>query len=401
MSKIYPLKGTLQHYAWGGKNFIADLIANPDKEKQIAEYWLGAHKNSPATITTDKGEIPLDDFLAERPEVHLGDSVYRNFGRLPYLFKVLDVKDMLSIQVHPTKKQAEEGFQQENQKNVPVNAPYRNFKDDNHKPEIMVALSEFWLLHGFLEEGQLRQRLESIPEFSDLIPIFVSKGYKGLYQTVMEQPQDLCDAQLKPLIDRIRPLYQADKLDKSNPDFWAARAMDMTEDQTHIDKGVYSIYFFNIVKAEIGEAVFQDAGLPHAYLEGQNIELMANSDNVLRGGLTPKHVDIQALMNHVKFEPTFPNVMKGELNQQGSERTYLSPVKDFELSQIKLSKGQQYESLSKTAEILLCVDGTANITEEDNQLTINKGGAVLLTHGATYQISSDTLCHLFKASAPD
>ncbi|MEQ9286136.1 MAG: mannose-6-phosphate isomerase, class I [Cyclobacteriaceae bacterium] len=399
MSKLFPLKGTIQPYAWGGSNFIAELINYKGTENIIAEYWLGGHVNAPSTISTADGDKKLDQFLRENPS-HLGSYVKDTFNRLPYLFKVLDVKDMLSIQVHPTKKQAEIGFEEENERGVDPGASYRNFKDDNHKPEIMVALSEFWLLHGFLPESELLQVLRNNQEFNTLIPIFESQGYKGLYQSVMEQPQEACNAQLKPLIDRIVPQYKAGKLDKSSPDFWAARAASTSENGADIDKGIYSIYFFNIVKAEEGQAVFQDAGLPHAYLEGQNIELMANSDNVLRGGLTPKHIDIQALMEHVRFEATIPNKLNGELDSNGLERVFKSPVKDFELSKIELGSGQQYNKNCDTIEIVLCMKGKVAVAEGSERCTLEKGASALLTSGARYQISSESDAVLFKASVP-
>lgn len=400
MPKLFPLKGTIQPYAWGGPNFIAELINYQGTEKIIAEYWLGGHTNAPSIISTADGDKKLDQFLLESPS-HLGSYVKDTFNRLPYLFKVLDVKDMLSIQVHPTKKQAEIGFEEENKKGVDPGAPYRNFKDDNHKPEIMVALSEFWLLHGFLPEAELLKVLQNNKEFNSLIPVFESRGYKGLYQTVMEQPQETCNTQLKPLIDRILPLYEAGKLNKSSPDFWAAKAASTSKDLSNIDKGIYSIYFFNIVKAEEGQAVFQDAGLPHAYLEGQNIELMANSDNVLRGGLTPKHIDIQALIEHVKFEATISNLLDGELDRNGLERIFKAPVKDFELSKIELANGQGYEKICDTIEIVLCTKGQVTITEGNEHLTIKKGSSALLTSGARYQISGESDAELFKASVPN
>ncbi|MEQ6121465.1 mannose-6-phosphate isomerase, class I [Reichenbachiella sp. MALMAid0571] len=401
MSKLFPLKGCVQPYAWGGSSFIADLIGYKGNEKTIAEYWLGAHANAPATISTPQGEKKLDAFLLENPLLHLGSYVQNNYKRLPYLFKVLDVKDMLSIQVHPTKKQAEVGFEEENKKGIAPDAATRNFKDDNHKPEIMVALSEFWLLHGFLPEVALLQVLKDNPEFSELISIFKSQGYKGLYQTVMEQPQEKCNKQLRPLIDRILPLYEAGKLDKSSPDFWAARAASSPKDSQTIDKGIYSIYFFNIIKANEGEAVFQDAGLPHAYLEGQNIELMANSDNVLRGGLTPKHIDIKALMEHVKFEATIPNIFSGDESNNGMEKIYRTPVKDFELSKIELPALQSYETQCETIEIILCIKGKVMLTEGGKQLTLEKGASALLTSGAHYKITSESAPQLFKASVPE
>ena len=152
MNKFYKIKGEIQNYEWGGKSFIPNLISeNINKNYSYAEYWLGAHLKAPSKVFTEKGIISLDLFLNENPKETLGKQVAKNFGKLPYLFKVLDVSEMLSIQVHPSKEAARIGYKNENKKGIPLNASNRNYKDENHKPEIMVALTEFWLLHGFLD----------------------------------------------------------------------------------------------------------------------------------------------------------------------------------------------------------------------------------------------------------
>ena len=373
MPKIFALKGKIQNYAWGGTQYIPELLGVKNSTSKCAEYWLGAHVNAPSTITTKGGEIALDAFLESNLLEGLGADIVKKFGRLPFLFKVLDVHDMLSIQVHPTKIEAEKGFKYENEQGIPLTAAHRNYKDDNHKPEIMVALSEFWLLHGFLPKKQLSSRLNETSEFHSLITVFNEEGYYGLYKKVMEQSANECNEMLMPLVNRIMPLYLSGKLDKSSPDFWAAKAVDSSEDKNVLDKGIYSIYFFNIVKANKGEAVFQDAGIPHAYLEGQNMELMANSDNVLRGGLTPKHIDVPELLKHVAFEETIPNIMLGNLQDDGIERIYSTPAPDFELSKIDITKSDTYQSKSKTAQILIVIDGEGTIKEGKETLDLSKG----------------------------
>lgn len=400
MSKLFALKGKIQNYAWGGTQYIPRLLDLEEGEKPCAEYWLGAHVNAPSILETSEGNQPLDEYLKLNLNEVLGDKIAEQFGRLPFLFKVLDVSDMLSIQVHPTKIEAEKGFKYENEKGIPLNAAHRNYKDDNHKPEIMVALSEFWLLHGFLPKDKMTQILKSIPEFVNLLPVFENKGYFGLYKQVMEQSAEVSNSILQPLIDRILPLYEKGKLDKSSPDYWAAKSVDTSEDKTILDKGIYSIYFFNIVKVNKGEAVFQDAGIPHAYLEGQNMELMANSDNVLRGGLTPKHVDVQELLKHVVFEETNPNIMLGELQKDGIERIYKSPAPDFELSQIAISSEDKYQSKAKTAQVLMVIEGEVEVSEAKTSVVLDKGQSAFLSAGSDYNISTSNSAVLYKATAP-
>ena len=274
---------------------------------------------------------------------------------------------MLSIQVHPTKKEAEIGFKLENEAKIPLNAPNRNYKDDNHKPEIMVALSEFWLLHGFLAKKKLINVLKEVKEFKTLLPIFKKEGYFGLYKKVMTLSDNEVNLFLNPLLNRILPLYLQGKIEKNSPDYWAAKAAHTSNnDKLVFDKGIFSIYFFNLVKINKGEAIFQDAGIPHAYLEGQNIELMANSDNVLRGGLTKKHVDINELLKLITFKETIPKILNGNLQEDGLERVFSTTAKDFELSKIEIPVSKTYKSITKSPQILMVLEGEIKIKETQN-----------------------------------
>ncbi|MCK7555090.1 mannose-6-phosphate isomerase, class I [Chitinophaga sedimenti] len=180
--KLFLLKGKVQHYAWGGYDYIPQLLNITPNGQPSAEYWMGAHVSAPSVIATANGDTTLDQLVAANPQQVLGAATQSRFGELPYLFKILDVKDMLSIQVHPTKSEAEKGFARENEAGIPLNAPNRNYKDANHKPEIMVALGEFWLLHGFLPEDKLTAVLANVPAFNFLTPIFEKEGYFGLYK---------------------------------------------------------------------------------------------------------------------------------------------------------------------------------------------------------------------------
>jgi mannose-6-phosphate isomerase len=393
-NKIFKLKGFNQHYAWGGFHFIPDLlgISNPDN-KPFAEYWMGAHPSASSKLQTPEGEILLSELIQKDPEAALTKEVYQKFGELPYLLKVLDVKDMLSIQVHPTKAEAEKGFDAEEASGIPINAPNRNYKDRNHKPEVMVALSDFWLLHGFKEKALLEKTLEEVQEFNILLPLFRREGYKALYQFVMEMPQQEVNVFLMQVVRReIRKKMDAE-LTKADPGWWVAKLFENGQPIGDIDKGVFSIYFFNIVNAKPGEAVFQGAGLPHAYLEGQNIELMANSDNVLRGGLTPKYIDVPELMKHTLFEGITPNVMKGSEIRIG-EKNYPCPVPDFAISKIALHGNSSYANSTEGLELFIVTDGGAVI---NNHMVVKKGEALCMFPGASYEIQSSGECTLYKA----
>lgn len=409
---FYKLKGIVRNYDWGGTEFLSKLLSHPNPQnKAMAEYWLGAHDTDSSILLTGKGQTTLTEFVAGDKEKILGKTIAKKFGRLPYLLKILDVRDMLSIQVHPAKHEAELEFARENQAGIPLDAPNRNYKDDNHKPELAVALSDFWLLHGFKPVDKLRVALESVAELHKLLPIFNSSGYDQIYKTVMEMPQASVNQLLQPLLDRIVPLYKSGRLKKNDENYWAARAA-LTFDhraakndqrnsskQPGIDRGIFSIYFFNLLQLKKGEGVFQNAGLPHAYLEGQNVEIMANSDNVLRGGLTNKHVDVKELMKHIKFEETVPDIILPQ-SINNCEALYRTGAPDFRLSRFTSKKNSICSFESVTGEILLLIDGTVSMRSDGIELSLNKGEAafVLSHHPVSLHFLSDA--ELYRASVP-
>ncbi|MHA4810698.1 mannose-6-phosphate isomerase, class I [Flavitalea flava] len=400
-NRVYKLQGKIQHYAWGGHTYLPQLLSLPNPEnKPFAEYWLGAHVNAPAELITDEETIRLDEFVGQRPSELLGAYTAERFGRLPYLLKILDVKDMLSIQVHPSKKNAEQEFVAENKKGIALNAPNRNYKDDNHKPELMLALSEFYLLHGFKPEEELKETLEAIPELRFLLSVFEKKGYQGLYKEVMEMDQTSVNEVLQPLLDRIIPAYKDNKLSKNQEDFWAARAALTFNEPGRIDRGIFSVYLFNLLNLHPGEAIFQDAGLPHAYLEGQNVEIMANSDNVLRGGLTPKHIDVPELLKHVTFEETLPRIIPCN-KSAGHISAFHTTAPDFELSRIGLIKGETIGIQSRSTDIFIVLEGSVQVVETpQHSFSRLKGEAFLAFDHAKLELRAREDAILYKAAVP-
>ncbi|MFY8024532.1 MAG: mannose-6-phosphate isomerase, class I [Sediminibacterium sp.] len=395
--RIFKLTGVIQHYAWGGHVFIPQLLNNNEPtDKPSAEYWMGAHPSAPSKLLIGQDWVSLNQLIAEDPATTITTSVMGRFGELPYLFKVLDVKDMLSIQVHPTKESAEIGFAEENKAGIPINAPHRNYKDQNHKPEVMVALSEFWLLHGFKSKEALEEVLMNTQELTVLFPLFRQTGIKGLYQFVMEMEQEDVNNMLAPLVKRAIRLKKEGSIDKTNPGWWAAKLYEENGVTENIDRGIFSIYFFNIVYVDKGGAVFQKAGVPHAYLEGQNIELMANSDNVLRGGLTPKHVDVPELMKHTLFESVVPDVMKGNPGA-GGEVVYPCPVPDFGLSKIDLNIGESYQGKSFSLEIIIVTEGAVIVNQH---LVLKKGEAAAILADTSFDLNATGNSTIFKAFVP-
>src|ERR1700754_3848964 len=404
-NKVFKLQGKVQHYAWGGMEYLPRLLSlpNPDN-KPFAEYWMGAHQNAPSDLLLEEGEtvkaIALDKYIQQQPEGTLGSYTTGRFGRLPYLLKILDVKDMLSIQVHPTKRNAEIEFAAENKRGIALNAPDRNYKDDNHKPELMLALSEFWLLHGFKPSLTLEKLLHETPELEFLTPTLAKHSYLGLYRKVMEMSQSEVNKTLQPLLDRILPLYEQQQLKKSEEHFWAARAAITYNEPGKIDRGIFSIYFFNLLNLHPGEAIFQDAGLPHAYLEGQNVEIMANSDNVLRGGLTPKHVDVAELLKHVQFGPTEPRIITEE-NTPGHITVYHTPAPDFELSRISLMQSESITVRAHSVDIFIVLEGKVGVVEQNGSpFGRKKGESFLAFHQAKFELKAQEDSVVYRASVP-
>lgn len=395
---IAALKGTVRHYDWGGYSFIPSLLDTMNENKQpFAEYWLGVHPQADCII--ENTQDVLRNVISRDPAGTLGNYVAKRFGNMPYLLKALDVKDMLSIQVHPSKAEAEKDFAKENAAGIPLDSPKRNYKDDNHKPELMVAMGEFWLLHGFKPPKELEYILLNVAELRELLPIYNQSGYAGLYKHVMEMPQSEVNRILRPLIDDVVKIYNENNADKNDEDFWAARAALTFNKGEDIDRGIFSVYLFNLVKLERGEAIFQDAGVPHAYLEGQNIEIMASSDNVLRGGLTTKHIDVTELLKHVKCEPTYPNILKGEMRK--GERVYKTPAPDFELGSFTVNKNDETSFTAKTAEILLLAEGEVTASDRRNQIVLQKGSpSAIAFPGDTIRLQSGGNSLLFRASVP-
>ncbi len=387
MQTAYKLHGVHRHYDWGGTQFIPNLMhLKNDQNKPFAEYWMGAHTSAPAMIETDLyGTIALDELLEKD----------KSLGSLPYLYKILDVASMLSIQVHPTKASAAIGFDKEEKAGIPIDASHRNYKDKNHKPEVMVALSDFWLLHGFLAPELLQKRLEDFKPFNGLLKEFANADYKNLYQYFMHLDTTASDAILKPLLEEAIDAVEKGIVDKMHPHWWTNKYYNGVVPESNIDKGIFSIYILNIVYIPKNQGIFQGAGLLHAYLEGQNIELMANSDNVLRGGLTPKHVDTNELINHVQFKPTFPSVMEGTAINV-NEVNYPCPVADFGLSKIQLNLGETYTIHTQSLEMLLVMEGQMEL----GGMNFTAGEVAMIKPEQAIALHSSEGALIFRSFAP-
>lgn len=400
----------VQHYEWGGASVIADLLGRSNADgRPFAELWMGAHPGNPSKVALASGEsVGLDELIARDPEGLLGRETVAQYGGLPFLFKVLDAAKPLSIQVHPGLEQARAGFADEDARSIPRQAPTRNYKDANHKPELVVAFgSDFWALRGFRPYSQIAEILGAHPELHKLAGEFVptAEGLKRLYGSFMTDRPENVEALLSPLLARWRRENLKIPFPKEDPRYWVLRADGQFSSPGRTDRGLLSVLLLNLVKLKPGEALYLPAGVLHAYLEGTAIEIMANSDNVLRGGLTPKHVDVPELLKTVVFEGAPPEVLTAA-PVRGAESVYRTTAAEFELRRLDLRSGVPHTALpSWSGEIYLIASGSVDVRwDVSGKIHVEtgkkKGFCFFVPRGGvcSFKAGSDAL--VFKAGVP-
>jgi mannose-6-phosphate isomerase len=398
--KISILKNTIQEYSWGSTRAIADLLGrkNPERKTQ-AELWMGAHPKAPSLVQHNGQWVSLPELIAKNPVDLLGKKVAQNFNdQLPYLFKVLAAAKPLSIQAHPDQKQAREGFQRENAQKIPLEAPHRNYRDGNHKPECICALTRFWALSRFrkisgilayFEKLNLRQLEVELADFKNQP---TPKGLKRFYTSLMTQDMDRQKRIVADALEQVQGFESEDPVFK-----WI---LNLAEDYPD-DIGVLSPILLNLICLEPGQALFLGAGELHAYLAGLGIELMANSDNVLRGGLTPKHVDVAELLRVLQFKDRDVALLKPAASI-ANERVYFSPAAEFVLSVITLNSAAIYRSpKNRSVEILICTRGNLAIFDQSDrtETRLPQGASAIVPASVErYTIKGQGTC--YKAAVP-
>ncbi len=387
------LRGVTQPYAWGGDRYLAELLGRPPGQGPLAEYWLGAHPGGPAHLGHEDG-ARLDEFVAENPELWLG---HVGIAEWPFLLKVLDVARPLSIQVHPDTDQARSGFAAEEAAGVPRGAPHRNFKDVHPKPELAVALEPFWLLFGLAPEELVARRLEAHDSLGPLRDRQRADGAAGTFAAMLEADDATIAAWVAPLLAdaKLRPTN-----DPYDPAFWLARWQNDAHPDEVLDRGVLGFLLMNILCLPTGHGIFQGPGVPHAYLHGRIVELMTSSDNVLRCGLTPKHVDPQAVLAHVDLDCRAPTLVLPRLTPALGVYDYVCPVDDFRLARVDLDAGDRATLRADGPAILLILEGPAVLEVGDDPLALERGEAALLAPDTEVTLRAEQRTQAFLARQP-
>ncbi|MEU9298609.1 mannose-6-phosphate isomerase, class I [Streptomyces sp. NPDC048266] len=368
------LVNTVRPYAWGSMTAIPELLGIAPSGEPQAEMWMGAHPGAPSR--TERGS--LNELIDADPVRELGQRSVDKFGpRLPFLLKVLAAGAPLSLQVHPDLAQARAGHAAEEAAGVPVDAPHRTYKDANHKPELICALTPFDGLCGF----------RAPVEAADLIAALGVDSLKPYVDLLHAHPEEAA------LREVLTALLTADPDEMAHTVAEATAAADRLggahapyASLAHhypSDPGVIAAMLLNRVRLQPGEALYLGAGVPHAYLDGLGVEIMANSDNVLRCGLTPKHIDVPELLRVVRFEPVDPTVLRPEASPAGEE-VYDTPIDEFRLSRFVRAEGAAPTDLTgPTPQILLAVAGRPTAGE----VALAPGESVFVPAGERAELS--------------
>ncbi len=401
-SKPYRLINKIQHYAWGTKNeqaFIPKLLGLiPEPDVPYAELWMGAHPNAPSEVDLGSEKRSLTELIQTYPAEILGQRVARQFNnQLPFLFKVLSAGEALSIQAHPNKKQAVELHKRDPE----------HYPDDNHKPEIAIALDELTALVGFRDFSELQFVLREYPEIADFVAEPALGSFlreeksaeakkvkiKQMFRTLMiksgENPELLEEA-----IARLEK-----RLQKKNSRTEQEQLFLELRRKYGADVGLFSIFLLNLIHLKKGQGVFLKAGIPHAYLKGNIIECMANSDNVVRAGLTPKFKDIRTLVEILTYENGAADIFTPDENS--AEFTYRTPIPEFSVIRWKLAPNRNFEHAVGSVEILLIHKGRAAIITNNQRTEFKAGDSILIPASLKkYALFGENEAEIFCAFVP-
>lgn len=378
------LRGATRTYAWGSRTAIAEFNGRPSPTAHPeAELWFGAHPADPAWLETADGETSLLDAVRSDPDGQLGPAVRGRFGDvLPFLVKVLAAEEPLSLQAHPSAEQAVEGYVREDRVGVPLNSPIRNYRDRNHKPELLVALSEFHALGGFRPATRSVDfmRALAVADLDPFIALLIGQsdadGLRALFTTWITAPQPDLDALIPAVLDGAVAYM------RSGATEFADEVKTLLElgERYPGDAGVLAALLLNRITLAPGEAIFMPAGNLHSYIHGMGMEVMANSDNVLRGGLTPKHVDVPELLRVLDFTPADEASLRTPTYREGIELVYDTPAVEFATCVLMLDGndlGHEIDAPSRHdgPQILVCTEGSVVVRSKSDVVVLDRGSA--------------------------
>ncbi|MBB5155159.1 mannose-6-phosphate isomerase, class I [Saccharopolyspora phatthalungensis] len=385
------LRNAVRPYAWGSRTAIADLLGRPvPTPHPEAELWMGAHPGDPSRVVRPDGdEVSLLTLLDSDPAHHLGSACAQRWGgRLPFLLKVLAADEPLSLQAHPSAAQAAEGFRREEDAGIARNAPNRNYPDPTAKPELICALTEFHALAGFREAQRTVRLLDdlAVPSLRAHRELLAAQpdadGLRALFTTWITLPEHYLREVLPDLLDACVAHVRG----RGEFALECRTVLELGEAYPH-DAGVLASLLLNRLVLQPGEAIFLPAGNLHAYLHGTGIEILANSDNILRCGLTPKHVDVPELLRVLDFACGDMRVLKGE-SLDANLTAYWAPADEFELSRLDWTPAEcgTVRLDSPGPQILLCTKGSVQLTSTAHrgngslprELLLERGNSVWL-----------------------
>ncbi|MET9625300.1 mannose-6-phosphate isomerase, class I [Streptomyces sp. NPDC006464] len=368
------LVNTVRPYAWGSTTAIPALLGIAPTGEPQAEMWMGAHPGAPSGT----GRGPLNELIDADPVRELGAPAVEKFGpRLPFLLKLLAAGSPLSLQVHPDLAQARAGFAAEEAAGIPIDAPQRNYKDPHHKPELICALTPFHGMCGFRPPTEAADALAAlgVDSLKPYVDLLHAHPEEAALREVLTALLSADREELAPTVTEAATA--AARLGGAHAPY-AVLAHHFPN-----DPGVLAAMLLNHVRLQPGEALYLGAGVPHAYIDGLGIEIMANSDNVLRCGLTPKHIDVPELLAVTRFEPGEPAVLRPEASPSGEE-LYEIPIDEFRLSRFVRAEGAAPTDVTaRTPQILLAVAGRPRAGDE----TLAPGESVFVPAGEEVALS--------------
>jgi len=380
------LHNRIRANAWGSLTAIPELLGVAADGRPQAELWMGAHPGAPSEVDRGRGPRSLVELIAADPAGELGADTAARFGpRLPFLLKVLAAEEPLSLQVHPDAVQARHGFAEEEARGVPIDAPHRNYRDSSHKPELICALGDFEGLVGYRDIAETLKLLDAldVPELAPFARALRNPDEQAALRAatthVLMLPARLRTGAVDAVGAACRRLAA-----NGSPYADACGAVARLAERHPGDPGVAAALLLNHIRLRDGEAVFLAAGMPHSYLHGVAIEILANSDNVLRCGLTDKHIDVGELLRVMAFRAGPVEILEPVPLAGTREEVYRTPVADFRLSRLRPEPDGSAHTLGTAGpQILLCARGTALASDASGErLRVDRGQSVYVPAGA-------------------